>query len=232
MKSSRKVVSRSRVIALAAILIAVSGTIVFLRRSAPVREGPPPQPSSGKTSLSNPVTVAARSRALADMAERRFGQAFDFYRALPSSEWQASDCLALAQALFQHDRIGLGRAALEAARRLDPKNQATTAALGSFERDQAAARGPERIALVEVVSAVEPLRSIPDGSTLGLLVVALARYAGSKDQEEEFLDRIRGATWHRLHDSKRRATPSSWLHDCSSKRGEPARHATFSTRWS
>jgi len=137
------------------------------------------------------MVVAGRSLALAALRQGRFDQAIEFYRGLPARDWQADDCFALGSALLEQDRIGLGRAALEAARRIDAKHQATTGALDAFKHKQDAAAGRERTRLQEAVSRVEPLRSIPGGPPLGLLVLALARYATNIDQEEEFLDRLR-----------------------------------------
>jgi predicted CXXCH cytochrome family protein len=128
--------------------------------------------------------------AFAALRAGRFDQAFRFYRSLPASDWRADDCLALGSAMLERDRVGLGRAALEAARRIDAKNRASFDALDAFEHKQAAATGPAHARLLEAVRRVEPLRSIPGGPPLGLLVLALARYAAAGEQEEEFLDRL------------------------------------------
>jgi len=128
--------------------------------------------------------------ALAALRAGRFDEAFGFYRGLPASGWRAEDCLALGSGLLERDRVGLGRAALEAARRIDVRDRASFDALGRFEHKQAAATGRELARLQQAVRRVEPLRSIPGGPPLGLLVLALARYAATSDQEEEFLDRL------------------------------------------
>ncbi len=147
--------------------------------------------SPGTPSRSSGADVAGRSPALAALHQGRFDQAFEFYRRLPESDWQADDCFELGSALLEHDRPGLGRAAFEAARRIDSKHQASFNAIDAFHHKQAAAGVRERNRLQEEVSRVEPLRLIPRGPSLGLLVLALARYASTSDQEEEFLDRLR-----------------------------------------
>jgi hypothetical protein len=137
------------------------------------------------------ASEGGRSRALAALRDGRFDQAFDFYRNLPASEWMAEDCVTLGSALLERNRIGLGRAALEAARKIDTKDSATTAAINDFQRKQETSAGPERALLQEAVSRFEPLRSIRGGPPLGLLVLALAHYTKNNDQEEDFLDRVR-----------------------------------------
>ena len=188
---SRKVVWRVGVIAGAAVLIAGSLAVVCLRRKAPDRDDPAARTFLAAPFSSSGPAVAGRSRALAALRDGRFDQAMEFYQGLPENAWQAEDCVALGRALLERDRVGLGRAALEAARRIDEKHPATAAALETFGRKRAALAGRERTRLQEAVSRVEPLRSIPSGPSLGLLVLALARYATSPLQEEEFLDRIR-----------------------------------------
>ena len=125
------------------------------------------------------------------MRQGQFDKALEFYRGLPIVDWQAEDGFVLGTALFDRDRIGLGRAALEAARRIDIKHQATVLALDAFHHKQLASTGRERTVLQDAVGRVEPLQSIPGGPPLGLLVLAMARYATSDGQEEEFFDRLR-----------------------------------------
>jgi len=86
--------------------------------------------------------------------------------------------------------MALGWAALEAARRIDPKHELTVQALDGLQSKLALATGPERVKLEETASRVELLRSVPGGPQLGMLVLGLARYAKDPDQEDEFLDRI------------------------------------------
>ncbi len=191
MTPSRKVVPRSWLITGAAVLIAVAAGLAWLRMGVQDRDLAPAKVSAGAANPSSATIVAGRGLALAALRQGRFDQAIDFYRGLRSSDWQAEDCLALSDGLLERGRTGLGRAALEAARRIDPRDQATTAAFEAFERKQAATNGRERSALREAESRVEPVRSIPNAPPLGLLVLALARFASGRDQEEDFFDRIR-----------------------------------------
>ena len=85
----------------------------------------------------------------------------EFYLRLPEKDWQPEDCLSLAKALLAADRLELARAALEAARMIDPKDPATSAVLDAFTRKQTASAGRERTKLQEALGRVEPLRFIP-----------------------------------------------------------------------
>ncbi|MFI5454432.1 MAG: multiheme c-type cytochrome [Isosphaerales bacterium] len=133
---------------------------------------------------------ARRSRALASIREARFDEAFEFFQGLDERQWEAGDCFTLGSALLKRDRMVLGWAALEAARRIDPKHESTVQALDGLQNKQALATGPERVKHQETASRVELLRSVPGGPQLGMLVLGLARYANDPDQEDEFLDRI------------------------------------------
>jgi hypothetical protein len=203
-----RILSRNWLIAGAAVLVTASIALVWLFGRAPARKDPRARASTGAPSRSSGKVVAGRGLAHAALRAGRFDQAFEFYRGLPEKDWQADDCFALCSALFAQDRIGLGRAALEAARRIDPKHQATVATLDAFRHRQAVSKGGERTRLQESVSLVEPLQSIPGGSPLGLLVLAVARYATSSDQEEEFFDRLR---WRNLALLGRLAAPDDAL---------------------
>ena len=84
----------------------------------------------------------------------------------------------------------LGWAALEAARRIDPKHSASALALDALQGKLALATGRERGVLHEAASRGELLRKIPNGPALGLFVLGLAQYAQNADAEDEFLDRL------------------------------------------
>jgi hypothetical protein len=134
--------------------------------------------------------AARRNRARAAIRDGRFDEAFEFYRALDTSRLQAEDLFDLASVLLKGDRIVLGWAALEAARRIDPKHLSTTRALDALESRVALAAGYERAALHEAAARFELLQSVPGGPQLGILVFGMARYATHPDQEDEFLDRL------------------------------------------
>ena len=133
---------------------------------------------------------ARRSRARASIREAPFDEAFEFFQRLDEGLWEAGDCFALGSALLERDRMVLGWAALEAARRIDPEHESTVQALDGLRSKLALATGPERARYHETVRQVELLRSVPGGPQLGMLVLGLARYANNPDQEDEFLDRI------------------------------------------
>jgi predicted CXXCH cytochrome family protein len=185
MTSSRNLGLRRWVAVGTAILVMAVGVAVWLRM--------PPAHSVNVPALASPSGPTGAVRAW-DASEAlragRFDEALGFYRDLPATDWRSDDCLALGSALLERDRVGLGRAALEAARRIDPKDRASFDALYDFEHEQAATTGPELLRRQAAVRRVEPLRSIPGGPPLGLLVLALARYAAAGDQEDEFLDRL------------------------------------------
>ncbi len=134
--------------------------------------------------------VGGRSEAFDAMREGRFAEAFGFYRNLPDRDWKADDCLVLGSALLERNRVVLGWAALEAARRFDPKHGASIRALDSLQGKLALGTGAERSVQHEAASRVELLRLIPDAPPLGLFVIGLARFATDTDQEDEFLDRL------------------------------------------
>ncbi len=133
---------------------------------------------------------ARRSRARASIREARFDAAFEFFQGLDEKQWEAGDCFTLGSALLERDRMVLGWAALEAARRIDPKHESTVQALDELQNKLALATGPERVRRQETASRVELLSSVPGGPQLGMLVLGLARYAKDPDKDDEFLDRI------------------------------------------
>ena len=133
---------------------------------------------------------ASRKLVRERLATGRFDDAFAFYRNLDERQWQADDCLALGSALLKRDRLVLGWAALEAARRCDPKSGAAVQAADKMQGNLARATGQERFKIRDAADQVEVLRAIPGGPPLGLLVAGLARYANNPDEDEEFLDRL------------------------------------------
>jgi hypothetical protein len=176
-------------------LIIAGGSLVWLSHPARTEPRPPHITQGDLASANGPsrskgTLVARRGPALEALRQGRFDLAIEFYQELPAGGWQADDCLALGSALLERDRVGLGRAALEAARRIDVKDRASFDALNAFEHKQAATTGRELARLHEAMRQVEPLRSIPSGPPLGMLVLALVRYAANIDQEGEFLDRL------------------------------------------
>jgi len=188
MASARKVGLRRWIVVGTAVVFMAVGAAVWFRTKPPHHQNVPASASPGAPCA--PMSRVGAGGAFAALRAGRFDEAFGFYRGLPASDWRADDCLALGSALLERDRVGLGRAALEAARRIDVADRASFDALGRFEHKQAAATGRKRARLQEAVRRVEPLRSIPGGPPLALLVLAVARYAATNDQEEEFLDRL------------------------------------------
>jgi hypothetical protein len=135
-------------------------------------------------------TEASRKLVREAVAAGRFNEAFEFYRNLDDRHWHADDCLALGSALLKRDRLVLGWAALEAARRCEPKAGEAFRAADEMQVKLAKAKGLERFELRTAADQVEILRAIPEGPPLGLLVAGIARYATNSDQDEEFLDRL------------------------------------------
>ncbi len=134
--------------------------------------------------------AAHRKTAQDALRGGRFDAALEYYRALPESRWEAEDCFLIGAALLNQGRPALGQAALEAARRIDPKHRAAIQALDELRGKLALATGRDRSAQHETASRVEVLRSIPGGPALAILSLGLARYASAGDQEDEFLDRL------------------------------------------
>jgi hypothetical protein len=173
------------------LLLSSAGAAVLLGRSGRL---PFQEPSRGgfpaASSRSAHEPEARRSRARASIREGRFDEAFEFFQSLDPGEWQAGDCFTLGSALLERDRMVLGWAALEAARRIDPKHESTVQAWEGLRNKLALATGPERVRLQETAGRVELLGSVPGGPQLGMLVLGLARFAHNPDEEDEFLDRI------------------------------------------
>jgi Cytochrome c554 and c-prime len=146
--------------------------------------------TNAKPGSSDEPEGARRGRALASIREGRFEQAFEFYRSLDPARWTADDCFALGSALLKCDRLVLGWAALEGAKRIDPRHSPSLLALDHLQNKLAIARGQEQLVLVDAADRVEFLRGVSGGAPLGMMVLGLVRYAGDASQEEEFLDRI------------------------------------------
>ena len=157
MTSLTTINSRCWVIA-GAILVAVVGgacLLLFIRASGwRARQGGDHHPA---TRSSNELATS-RHEALAAIKNGRFDLAFGFYRALPASAWEVGDCLQLGETLIENDRVVLGWAALEAARRIDPKHAASASALDALQAKLALATGRERGMLHEAASRGELLR--------------------------------------------------------------------------
>ncbi len=119
-----------------------------------------------------------------------FERAFEFFRVLPASKWEANDCLKLAEGLIARDRLVLGWAALEAARRIEPKHPESARALETLQGKLAQTNGREHGTLEEAANRGELLRKVPNGASLGMLVLGLARFASDAVTEDEWLDRL------------------------------------------
>ena len=128
--------------------------------------------------------------ARAAIREGRFDHAIEFYRNQNERGLEAEDFFELGSFLVKRERIATGWAALEAARRIDPKHAPTLQALDVLQTKLALATDHERIAFNEAAARVEFLQSVPGGPQLGILVLALVRYANDADQEDEFFDRL------------------------------------------
>jgi hypothetical protein len=129
-----------------------------------------------------------RDGARAAIRDGRLDEAWASYRGLDASAFEAEDFSALGSVLLERDRRVLGWAALEAARRIDPRHGPTNRALEGLQAKLAAGR--EQAALRDASETVEFLRGVRGGPPLGLLVLGLARFAGDPDHEQDLLDRL------------------------------------------
>jgi hypothetical protein len=120
----------------------------------------------------------------------RLDQAFAFYQVYGPEAFDAEDFFALGSALLERQRLVLGWAALEAARRIDPKHVPSVRALDDLQAKQTIAPDGEKTTFREAGDAVEFLRGVRGGPPLGTLVLGLARYAGDRDRDDGFLDRL------------------------------------------
>jgi hypothetical protein len=130
----------------------------------------------------------ARDDARAAIRGGRFDAALAFYQTLDARSFEAEDFSALGTALLERDHAVLGWTALEAARRIDPKHEPTNRALESIQGKMVIGR--EQMAVREAADEVEFLRGVRGGPPLGILVLGLARFAGDRDRERDFLDRL------------------------------------------
>jgi hypothetical protein len=130
-----------------------------------------------------------RERARAALRAGRFGEVFSSSRDWAGDALQAEDFFELGQALLARDHRALGWAALEAARRVDPKHGSSTRALDGL-RDKLAARGPEQVWLAQAADEVDLLQAIRGGAPLGILVLGLAGAASDPGRERDLLDRL------------------------------------------
>jgi Cytochrome c554 and c-prime len=182
--------TRTWVLGVAALLIATVVVSVLWQTRAWQRSGKQAsaEPSHSTAGIDDPRALGRQARQA--VADGHFAEAFDLYRRLNAPLWTADDCFTIGSALLRRDRIVPGWAALEAARRLDPKHGETLRAIDSLQGKVASANGSERVRLHEAARGVEFLRNIPKGPPLGLLALGLARFAPDTDHEEEFLARI------------------------------------------
>jgi hypothetical protein len=190
--------SRSWVVAGAILVVVVGGAslLLIIRASGSrARQGGEHERAAGSSN----ELATSRHEALTAIKNGRFDRAFGFYRALPTGAWEAGDCLQLGETLIEKDRVVLGWAALEAARRIDPKHAASALALDALQGKLALATGRERGVLHEAASRGELLRKIPNGPALGLFVLGLAQYSKNADDEDEFLDRLNSHHQAALH---------------------------------
>ncbi|MGP0067210.1 MAG: multiheme c-type cytochrome [Isosphaeraceae bacterium] len=129
-----------------------------------------------------------REDARAALRDGRFDAALAFYRSLDASAFEVEDFATLGRTLLERDRLILGWTALEAARRIDPKHGPTNRALEGFQAKLADGREPTKTR--DAAGVVDFLRGVRGGPALGLLVLGLARFAGDRDHEQDFLDRL------------------------------------------
>ncbi len=103
---------------------------------------------------------------------------------------QSARYAAEGERLIQSNRLVLGRALLEAARRLDPRNAGARRALDDLQTRAAAASGAERTAMNEAAGRAESLLGVKGGEPLAALALGLAAIATNPEQELEILDRL------------------------------------------
>ncbi len=185
--------ARALVFVGASLLITISVALLIWgdrrwRGAGEQRNGRRSEPIAGSARAAE--TEASRKLVRESVAAGRFDDAFEFYRNLHERDWRADDCLALGSALLKRDRLVLGWAAFEAARRCNPKSGEAVHAAGEMQAKMAKANGRERFKLRTAADQVDVLRAIPEGPPLGLLVAGMARYASNPDQDEELLDRL------------------------------------------
>ncbi len=167
MTRSRVQKLRSLAIAAVILLAALACTIFWLGNSRFWSKN-----GSGRTSNNAAAQVTggrdgSRTEASTAIANGRFDQAYAFYRLRQETEWSADDCFKLGSALVERKRLVLGWAALEAARRIDPKHAPSVRALDVLQGKLSLATGSERASLHEAASRGELLRLIGQRSSAG-----------------------------------------------------------------
>ena len=135
-----------------------------------------------------PVLKAGRDDARAAIRGGRLEAALAIYQGLDAGSFEAEDFSALGTALLEGDHLVLGWTALEAARRIDPRHGPIEPGPGRTPREAGRRVGPD--ALRETTEEVETLRGVRGGPPLGMLVLGLARFAGDRDHERDFLERL------------------------------------------
>jgi hypothetical protein len=183
-----------------AIFVFVGGAASYLLIGRVAGSRPGRERELDSASQSRRASGASHREAMTAIKDGRFDQALGFYRTLPASEWEPDDCLKLGQALLERDRLALGDAAFEAARRIDPEHLPSAKALDALQGKMALSTGSDRAALHEAASRGELLRKIPTGPPLALFVLGLACYSSDAEQEDEFLDRLNSHHHSRLHE--------------------------------
>jgi len=148
----------------------------------------PSQSIAGIAGVDEPQVLLSWAREA--VGAGRFDEAFEVCRRLDRGRWTADLCFELGSALLKADRIVLGWAALEAARRIDPKHAEVARALDEIRGRLASATGQEGSKLCDAADRVEFLSATPSGAPLGLLALGLARFARNSDDLEELLDRL------------------------------------------
>ena len=187
--------NRRRALLVSAASVLLAGVVVF----GVLRDGHGPGSGEGKNRrLVRPITGAAaagqpeatRAELRTAVASGRFDHAFVRFQILDETQWNADLCLALGTALWKRDRLGLAWAALESARRCEPKSDKAVRALDEMQAKLASASGQERIKLSDAADQLGFLTAIRGGPPLGLLIAGIARYANMPGEDLEFLDRL------------------------------------------
>ena len=188
---------RSWVIGGVILLFVMAAGFVWIRRGGVGFKSGAERGFDDVASRSKDGSSQSRRLAIAAMRDGRFDRAYEYYRSIPDARWKADDCFELGKALLARDRLVLGWAALEAARRIDPQDESSMRGLDSLRGKLTMATGGDRSRFHEAASRVELLGLIGKGPPLGLFVLGLARYADAAGEEDELLDRL-GSRDHSL----------------------------------
>jgi tetratricopeptide (TPR) repeat protein len=189
MRSKPLIILRNRWFAGLVLLLVCAGTIVRVGKQN-IRLKREPGTGLDAVHRTPGELILSRSQALEAVAGGRFDQAYAFYRSLSDADWLAGDCFTLGVALEERKRVVLAAAAFEAARRIDPRHNASARSLDSLRAKFTLATGSERSVLHEAASQGELLRLIGNGAPLGVFVLGIARYANDVGREDELLDRL------------------------------------------